>query len=119
MTNSKFESCIVHHVFHTLKMPLAEKPVASSISGLFEGRKNAYRSKDAKASFYGVYKTRTLNLPSLTKYLKEKRRSAVPLLTGLQDGAFFIFHRKGDEHGKRSKQQGSSCARELSPAHAP
>jgi len=84
-------------------MPLAEKPVASSISGPFKGRKNAYRSKDAKASFYGVYKTRTLNLPSLTKYLKEKRRSAVLLLTGLQDDAFYISAKKEKVYEEESK----------------
>ena len=32
---------------------------------------------------------------------------------------FIIFQRKGDVHGKRSKQQRSPCVRELSPAHAP
>ena len=51
--------------------------------------------------------------------VEKKRRSAVPFVTGLQDGAFFVFRRKGDEHGKRSKQQGSPCKRKLSPTHAP
>ena len=44
-----FESHPVRHLFFPLKMPLAKKPVASSVSGLLKARKNDCFSKDAKA----------------------------------------------------------------------
>ena len=59
-----FESLTACHLFITLKMPLAKKPVASPFSGLFETRKNSSLSKDAKALFRGGKGIRTVSRPS-------------------------------------------------------
>ena len=45
--------------------------------------------------FEGVTRFELCNSRQITKYCKEKRRSAVPFITGLQDGAFSIFIEKG------------------------
>ena len=89
-----FESLTACHLFITLKMPLAKKPVASPFSGGFEARKNSCYSKDAKALFRGGKGIRTVCSPSNKSKLKRKRRSAVPLLTRLQDGDFLFSAEK-------------------------
>ena len=91
------------HLFITLKMPLAKKPVASPFSGLFETRKNSSFSKDANALIQGGKGIRTVCSPSNKSILKRKRRSAVPILTGLQDGDFYISAKKEKVYAEESK----------------
>ena len=55
--------------------------------------------------FEGVTRFELCNSRKITKYCKEKRRSAVPFVTGLRDGAFFIFCRKEIVMRKRNKKK--------------
>jgi hypothetical protein len=75
-------------------MPLAKKPVASSVSGLFEGRKKHIVSRMPKPCFEAVARLE-LFFRYIPKIRTEKRRSAVPPGTGFQDGAF-LFRRKAN-----------------------
>jgi len=103
-------------------MPLAEKPVASSVSGLFEGRKNAYRSKDAKALFRGSYKTRTLFFPINSIFSYRKAPFCGSVCHGTTGRRFFYFSQEGDRYAqkkqKRRNRTTPATARELQGAHA-
>lgn len=68
--------------------------------------------------FEGVTRFELCNSRQITKYCKEKRRSAVPFITGLQDGAFSIFIEKGGKHAKQNEKQRSPRMGELQIAHA-